>query len=91
MTKIAKFDFRKIDNIDVFYDQLAEKTTVPSYFGRNLDALVDILRDCADAPLEIIFTHMNQDKQNQFGRLINVLKDVAEELDPGQLTFKIAS
>eukprot|EP01133_Synstelium_polycarpum_P016917 gene16917-20119_t len=89
MGKTAVFDFRTIDNIATFYDQLAQKTTVPDYFGRNLDALVDILRDRVDAPLEVQFTHMSEEKKSQFSKLINLFQDLSSDELQGDLTFKI--
>ncbi|HPI54933.1 MAG TPA: barstar family protein [Chitinophagaceae bacterium] len=42
---IACLDGRHIQSMDDFYDQLQDALSLPDYFGRNLDALFDILSD----------------------------------------------
>ena len=36
-------DFARLGTPDAVYDYLSEELQLPSYFGRNLDALYDIL------------------------------------------------
>ena len=44
------------------YTYLAEQLQFPAYYGRNLDALYDLLTERGE-PLEILFTHTEQMKE----------------------------
>lgn len=44
-------DCRNFMNMDAFYDALQKKLNLPDYFGRNLDALNDVLYDVEEEVL----------------------------------------
>ena len=44
-----------IEDIESFYDEIAAALAFPEYFGRNLDALADMLNDLEWIPCRHIF------------------------------------
>ena len=42
------FDLEKINSKEDFHNQLAKALQLPDYYGSNLDAMVDCLRDILD-------------------------------------------
>ncbi len=49
-------DGRSMTDRELTHDLLAEKLPLPGYYGRNLDALFDLLTDCAE-DIEITIVH----------------------------------
>jgi RNAse (barnase) inhibitor barstar len=48
----------RITSVDELYDALSEALHLPSYFGRNWDALADVLRDLSWlAPRQVAIVH----------------------------------
>ena len=86
--KICTLDGKTIRSLDSLYDQLAAKLQLPAHFGRNLDALWDVLSTDIEGPIEIIWKHASNSQRamgEDFGRVMNVLKDVEEERDDFKL------
>ena len=52
----VEFDGRLISDREELYDQLTRQLNLPAYFGRNLDALFDLLTEVSE-PTEIHFEH----------------------------------
>ncbi|MCK7468404.1 MAG: barstar family protein [Desulfosudis oleivorans] len=46
-----------IRSLDDLYDQLASRLSLPAHFGRNLDALWDVLSTDIEGPFEIVWKH----------------------------------
>lgn len=72
-------DGRSIASLSDFYARLAEHSTVPSYFGRNLDALDEIAGD-GHLPRVIEWNFVEQSRnglKSDFDRLASVLRDHA--------------
>ena len=69
-------------------EQLQEKLALPSYYGRNLDALYDCLTDC-DPPRHLTLRNRAALGETPFGRrLLRVLTDAARN-DPMHLKLNL--
>lgn len=79
------FDFRQIQTMEEFYDQAVDKLHLPDYFGRNLDALYDMLTGHIGTPVTIQFLHLSQSQLSIFENLFTTIKDAATHTDG--LTF----
>ena len=83
-------DLENICSADEFYDLLGEKLTLPAYFGRNLDALHDVLAECAD-DTEIVFKNSTKTAPNMRGyveALRWMCSETTEEYPEIQIEFK---
>ena len=75
---------KNLTSLDQLYDELARQLEFPAYFGRNLDALWDLLTTDIPGPIRI---RIKQPKTAQnrlgedFNRLYDLLKEVEEERD----------
>jgi ribonuclease inhibitor len=67
-------DFSRLDTPDAVYDYLQEELCLPSYFGRNLDALHDCLTDIG-TPTRLILTGAETPSAQRF---LPVFKDAAK-------------
>lgn len=73
-----------------FYDELACQLDFPAYFGRNLDALWDVLSGDVEGPLEIVWdgTQLSRASMgSDFVALVELLEEAAAER--GDLTLKL--
>jgi len=70
---------KTVRSLDVFYDEIARQLDFPEHFGRNLDALWDVLSADMEGPLEVVWKHSDSsrlDMGGDFDRVLAVLKDV---------------
>lgn len=79
MEKEVFIDFSIIDNDDDFYNQLEEKLNLPDYFGRNLDALFDVISGDLEMPLHLEFVNMTLMQLETFEALLETMEDLQEE------------
>lgn len=81
----------KIQSLDDIYDRLTKRLSLPVYFGRNLDALWDVLSTDVEGPLEIVWTHSDKSKEfmgKDFNRVVKLLKELKKERDDFKLTIE---
>ncbi|PKK87348.1 MAG: barnase inhibitor [Candidatus Wallbacteria bacterium HGW-Wallbacteria-1] len=81
----------KINSLDDLYDRLAKRLSLPAHFGRNLDALWDVLSTDVEGPFEIVWTHSNDSKESMgkdFNRVVKLLKELKKERDDFKLTIE---
>ncbi len=52
---VNRIEFTAVRSLEDFYQQLAAQTALPAHFGRNLDALFDVLTAEIPGPLEIVW------------------------------------
>lgn len=74
-------NFSKIQNMDDFYNELSNQIELPSHFGRNLDALSDVITGELSMPLTLNFENLDMDKYEEFMDLIDTLDEIPLELD----------
>lgn len=53
---VRELDTEQVRNSAELYDQIASSWDLPAWFGRNLDALWDVLGDLAASPLLVVWT-----------------------------------
>ena len=70
---------KTVRSLDVFYDEMARQLGFPKHFGRNLDALWDVLSADIEGPVEVVWENPDSSRLamgRDFDRLLAVLKDV---------------
>ncbi len=70
---------KAIHSLDDFYDEIAGQLSLPAYFGRNLDALWDVLSTEVEGPVEVIWQSAQTSKEamgEDFEKVVKVLKEV---------------
>jgi ribonuclease inhibitor len=83
-------DGKTVRSLDDLYDQLSIRFSLPEHFGRNLDALWDVLSTDVEGPFEIVWKHSQHSKKlmgKDFDRVVKLLKDLQKERD--DFTLKI--
>ncbi len=76
MKKIIVIDFNELDTEKKFYDFISRELEFPDWFGRNADALNDMVREYSLG--ELGFTVKNTDKAAGMGRWANAVIRVLE-------------
>ena len=81
----------KIRSLEEFYDVISLKLSLPLHFGRNLDALWDVLTTDLEGPVEIIWEESAVSKRAMgpiYDRISALLKDVQKERDDFHVIFR---
>lgn len=87
MKKII-IDCSEITSKRALHDTLAERLDAPDYYGRNLDALYDVLTDLNDTCIILENSEALEQNLGGYGELvIAVMRDAAERND--KLKIKI--
>jgi len=82
---------REIRSLEEFYDVISRKLSFPEHFGRNLDALWDVLTTDVKGPVEIIWEDSAISRQAMgpiYDRVSALLKDVQKERDDFRVIFR---
>lgn len=82
---------RKIKTLSQVYDELVGQLLLPSHFGRNLDALWDVLAVDVVGPFEIVWEQSAQAQANlgaDYEKLIILFNDLASERDDFVITLR---
>lgn len=80
----------KIRSFSDFYDEIARIFPLPQYFGRNLDALHDVLSTDIEGPFEIVWKSSSISKKalkKDYSQITSLLKRVAKERDDFNIIF----
>lgn len=88
--KQCVLDGRMIRSLDDLYDQLSFQLSLPEHFGRNLDALWDVLSTDVAGPIGIVWKYTTHSKKlmgKDFYRTVKLLKGLEKERD--DFTLKI--
>jgi ribonuclease inhibitor len=86
----CEIDGRAVQSLDEIYDALAGALAFPAHFGRNLDALRDVLTTDLPGPIEIVVTAAEAARRRlgrDFDRLAEVLRAAAAERADLSVTF----
>jgi len=79
---------KAIRSLDDFYDRISTLKDMPEHFGRNLDALWDILSTDVEGPFEIIWKNADASRKlmgKDFDRVVKLLRNLEEERDDFKL------
>ena len=79
---LTRIEFTEIRSLDDIYRQLAEQVDLPEHFGRNLDALYDVLTGELEGPLTLVWRrHVASELllgPEQYHAVLVLLRDAAE-------------
>ena len=90
-TSKYKLPGKSIHSLDEFYDEIARLLHFPDYFGRNLDALWDLLTTDIEGPVELIWEDSAISKKSMgkdFARVDALLQDLMKERRDFRVTFR---
>ena len=82
---------RAVLSLDDLYDRLSSRLDLPAHFGRNLDALWDVLSTDVEGPFTIVWKHSDDSKKSMgrdFDRVIKLLEALEEERDDFKLKIE---
>jgi ribonuclease inhibitor len=82
---------REIRSLEEFYDVLSLTLALPEHFGRNLDALWDVLTTDVKGPAKIIWEESAVSKKAMgpvYDRISALLAEVEKERDDFQVIFR---
>ncbi len=89
--KRCRLKGKKIRSLDDFYDQISKEMNLPAHFGRNLDALWDVLTGDVEGPIEIRWADSALSKilmGADFDRLEGLLREVQKEREDFRIFFQ---
>lgn len=79
-----------IRSLDRLYDELARQLGFPDHFGRNLDALWDVLTTDIEGPVEIVWEDPEISRAalgDDYARLVSLLEEAVTERGDMTLAF----
>jgi ribonuclease inhibitor len=82
---------RFIHSLDDLYDQLVSGLALPAHFGRNLDALWDVLSTDVEGPFEIVWKNSDDSRKSMgkdFDRVLKLLQALEDERNDFHLTVE---
>ncbi|MRR16080.1 MAG: barnase inhibitor [Deltaproteobacteria bacterium] len=86
--KRCRINGRCIQSLSDLYDRLGCGLALPEHFGRNLDALWDVLSTDIEGPLEIIWQHADESKKmmgRDYSRVVRLFERLEKERDDFRL------
>lgn len=88
---ITVCELHNIQSLNQLFDELTRQLKLPAHFGRNLDALYDVLSQDVPGPVEIIWRETELSRQqlgaDVYATLLEILTTVATER--GDMTLDI--
>ncbi len=82
---------RAVHSLDELYDELARQLPLPDYFGRNLDALWDVLSTDIEGPVEMVWEDAEHSKRSMgkdYERVVALLNDLTAEREDFRIIFR---
>jgi ribonuclease inhibitor len=89
--KRCKLNGSAIRSLDDLYDQLSTRLSLPKHFGRNLDALWDVLFADVEGSFEIVWKHADASRTlmgKDFDRAVKLLRELEEERNDFKLEIE---
>ncbi len=89
--KTCTLDGKTIRSLDDLYDRLAAALPLPAHFGRNLDALWDVLSTDVEGPFEVRWKHADHSRKamgRDFDRVMKLLRELEGERTDFKLTIE---
>lgn len=89
-TKKIKLPGKSISSLDEFYSEISKKLRFPEHFGRNLDALWDVLTTDIKGPVELTWEDSELSKKSMgkdFEKVATLLRDVGKEREDFKVSF----
>jgi len=89
--KKVRLQGKAIRSLDEFYSEIARKLHFPDYFGRNLDALWDVLTTDVKGPVELVWEDSEVSQKSMgkdFEKVAALLKDVEKEREDFKVSFR---
>jgi len=86
-----KLPGKSIHSLAEFYDEIALLLNFPDHFGRNLDALWDLLTTDIKGPVELIWEESATSKKSMgkdFTRVSALLRDIEKEREDFTVSFR---
>ena len=86
-----KLPGKSIHSLDEFYDEIGLLLNFPDHFGRNLDALWDLLTTDIKGPVELIWEESATSKKSMgkdFARVSALLQDIEKEREDFAVSFR---
>jgi ribonuclease inhibitor len=90
-SKTYRISGASICSLEDFYSEISRELNFPEHFGRNLDALWDVLTTEVEGPLELIWEDSATSRESMgkdFERLSGLLKEVEKERQDFRVMFK---
>ncbi len=90
-SKTYRISGAAIRSLEDFYSEISNKFHLPKHFGRNLDALWDVLTTDVEGPIELIWEDSMKTRQwmgNDFEKVKTLLQEVEKERGDFRVTFK---
>jgi ribonuclease inhibitor len=82
---------KAIRSVEEFYDEVARELHFPDHFGRNLDALWDVLTTDIEGPVELVWEDSADSRKSMgkdFEKISSLLQDVAKERKDFHVSFR---
>lgn len=77
--KRCVLDGKEVRSLDRFYEEIAGQLGFPGHFGKNLDALWDVLSADVEGPVEVVWRNADSSREAMgpdFERVLRVLREV---------------
>ncbi len=84
-----EIDGKKISSEPMFHDAIVSALKLPDYYGRNLDALFDVLSTDVERPLVIVWNESIV-SQELIGAKFNVIVEVLRRVERQDIEWGIA-
>jgi ribonuclease inhibitor len=88
--KKCRLPGRSISSLEDLYDQMTRQLHFPDYFGRNLDALWDVLTADLEGPVEIVWEDSTASRKSMgktFEKVAALLREVEKERNDFRVLF----
>lgn len=90
-TNKVKLAGKSIRSLEEFYGEIARKLRFPDHFGRNLDALWDVLTTDVKGPVELAWEDSEASKKSMgkdFEKVAALLREVGKEREDFKVSLR---